>query len=241
MLLVFTAPSSGPCFSLPCLTQAWAPKSARASHWRLREACRMSSIPHPRQGPRTSPCAQHPSLRQGPRTPVCPASSPQTGAKDPPCAQHPSLRQEPRTPVCPASSPQTGLRTRRVPSILAPDRGSGPPVCPASSPQTGAQDPPCAQHPRLIQGLRTPVCPASSSQTGARDHPCAQHRVPQTDVSKAFSAQQCAHKGERECLQVSPQEPETTRAKTHHLLLAEPPGGWGQQDGGSQVWGRGFS
>ena len=212
MLLVFTAPSSGPCFSLPCLTQAWAPKSARASHWRLREACRMSSIPHPRQGPRTSPCAQHPSLRQGPRT-----------------------------PVCPASSPQTGLRTHRVPSILAPDRGSGPPVCPASSPQTGAQDPPCAQHPRLRQGLRTPVCPASSSQTGAWDHPCAQHRVPQTDVSKAFSAQQCAHKGERECLQVSPQEPETTRAKTHHLLLAEPPGGWGQQDGGSQVWGRGFS
>ena len=101
-----------------------------------------------------------------------------------------------------------------MPSILPSDRGQGPP---------------CAQHPRLRQGLRTPVCPASSSQTGARDHPCAQHRVPQTDVSKAFSAQQCAHKGERECLQVSPQEPETTRAKTHHLLLAEPPGGGGSR------------
>lgn len=157
--------------------------------------------------------------------------------------------------MCPASFPQTGAKDPRVPSILTSDRGQGPPMCPASFPQTGAkdprvpsilasdgaQDPPCAQHPRLRQGLRTPVCPASSSQTGARDHPCAQHRVPQTDVSKAFSAQQCAHKGERECLQVSPQEPETTRAKTHHLLLAEPPGGWGQQDGGSQVWGRGFS
>ena len=113
----------------------------------------MSSIPHPRQGPRTSPCAQHPSLRQGPRTPVCPASSPQTGAKDPPCAQHPSLRQEPRTPVCPASSPQMGLRTPHVPSILASDRGSGPPS---------------AQHPRLRQGLGTTrvpsiVCPRQTS------------------------------------------------------------------------------
>ena len=141
-----------------------------------------------------------------------PSILPSDRGQGPPCAQHPHLRQGPRTP--------------HVPSILPSDRSQGPP---------------CAQHPRLRQGLRTPVCPASSSQTGAWDHPCAQHRVPQTDVSKAFSAQQCAHKGERECLQVSPQEPETTRAKTHHLLLAEPPGGWGQQDGGSQVWGRGFS
>lgn len=138
VLLVFTAPSRGPCFSLPCLTQPWTPKSARASHRHPREAYRMSSVP-------------------------------------------------------------------RL-------RGQGPPVCPASLPQTGAKDPPSAQ----------------------------QH-VPQTDASKAFSVQQCAHEGGSICLQVSPQEPETRRAKTHDLLLAEPPGGWGQQGGDSQVWGKGFS
>lgn len=53
VLLVFTAPSHGPCFSLPCLTQHWAPKSARASHRHPREAYRMSSVPCLRQGPRT--------------------------------------------------------------------------------------------------------------------------------------------------------------------------------------------
>ena len=139
VLLIFTAPSHGPCFSLPCLTQPWAPKSARASHY-PREAYGMSSVP---------------CLRQGPRT------------------------------LC-------------VPSMLASDRGQGPPVCPVSLPQTGAKDPP-----------------------GAQQH------VLQTDASKAFSVQQCAHEGGSVCLQVSPQEPETTRAKTHDLLLCRASGGGG--------------
>ena len=171
--------------------------------------------------------------------PVCPASSPQTGARDHPCAQHPRRRQ--------------GPGTTHVPSILASDRGSGPSVCPASSPQTGAKDPSGAQHPRLRQGLgitrvpsivcprqglRTPVCPASCAPDRGQGTPCAQHHVPQTDVSKSFSVQQCAHKGGRVCLQVSPQEPETTRAKTHDLLLAEPPGGGGNRVEAARSGGR---
>ena len=141
------APSHGPCFSLPCLTQPWAPKSARASHWYPREACRMSSVPCLRQGLRNPRVPSILTSDRGPGPPVCPASSPQTGARDHPCAQHPRLRQ--------------GLGTLRVPSILASDRGQGPLMCPASSPQTGAQDPrvPSIMCPR--QGPRNPVCPAS--------------------------------------------------------------------------------
>ena len=85
------------------------------------------------------------------------------------------------------------------------------------------------------------MCLVSLPQTGAKDPPSAQQRVLQTDASKVFSVQQCAHEGGSVCLQVSPQEPETTRAKTQDLLLAEPPGEGGQQGGDSQVWGKGFS
>ena len=109
-------------------------------------------------------------------------------------------------------------------------------------PQTGAKDPLCAQYPCLRQGPRTPCvpsilasdrgqgppeCPVSLPQTGAKDPPGAQQHVLQTDASKAFSVQQCAHEGGSVCLQVSPQEPETTRAKTLDLLLCRASGGGG--------------
>ena len=82
------------------------------------------------------------------------------------------------------------------------------------------------------------MCPASCAPDRGQGTPCAQHHVPQTDVSKSFSVQQCAHKGGRVCLQVSPQEPETTRAKTHDLLLAEPPGGGGNRVEAARSGGR---
>ena len=120
VLLIFTAPSHGPCFSLPCLTQPWAPKSARASHHYPREAYGMSSVPCLRQGPRTLcvPSMLASDRGQGPS--VCPVSLPQTGAKDPPSAQYPCLRQGPRTPRVPSSmcSRQMPLKRSQCNNVL---------------------------------------------------------------------------------------------------------------------------
>ena len=77
-------------------------------------------------------------------------------------------------------------------------------------------------------------------QTGAKDPPGAQQHVLQTDASKAFSVQQCAHEGGSVCLQVSPQEPETTRAKTHDLLLCRASGGGGAAGWRQPGWGEGI-
>ena len=104
------APSHGPCFSLPCLTQPWAPKSARASHWYPREACRMSSVPCLRQGLRNPRVPSILASDRGSGPPVCPASCAPDRGSGPPCAQH--------------HVPQTGAKEPRVPSIMCPRQTS---------------------------------------------------------------------------------------------------------------------